>query len=237
MFSSNVMKSIAAAAVLVAPAAGKVRVVSWNAHGQNGHYGQFFGNSDVQQSNILLLQEAAGSKLGAAKGWESTNSQKGLVTLWDKKKFRQVGKNDCGTIPGSKGSRDGTACTIALESKKGIVLVTNVHAGHNGRPSDVHHKSASRAQEAVKHHQQSYAKKYLVGKRAGLVIAGGDHNELGLHLGTHKSTLMGPTTFNGNFGKTHHNGAIDKIFASRSGNAKTLHSFGSDHTAVMATLY
>jgi hypothetical protein len=184
----------------------------------------------------VLLQEAAGSKLGAAKGWESTNSQKGLVTLWDGKKFKQVGKNDCGNVPGTMGGRDGTACTIALESKKGIVLVTNVHAGHNGKPSNVDKKGAAKALDAVKHHQQTYAKKYLKGK-AGLVIAGGDHNELGLYLGTHKSTLMGPTQFNGNFGKTHHNGGIDKLFASRSGKGTTLKAFGSDHTAVMATLY
>jgi hypothetical protein len=240
------MKSIAAAAVLVAPAAGKVRVVSWNAYGHHGHYGQFFSSNDVRASNIVLLQEAAGSKLGAAKagGWKSTNSEKGLVTMWDAKKFTQVGKNECGNVPGSgkdhKGNknRSGTACTIALKSKKGIVLVTNVHAGHNGKPSNLDKKGAAKALDAVKHHQQTYAKKYLKGKAAGLVIAGGDHNELGLYLTTHNTnTLMGPTQFNGKFGKTHHNGAIDKLFASRSGNGKTLKAFGSDHKAVMATLY
>jgi hypothetical protein len=253
------MKSIAAAAVLVAPAAGKVRVVSWNAHGKKGHYGRFFRSDEVQESNIVLLQEADAAKVGAAKGqgWKSTNGGKGVVTMWDESMFTLEADTDCGNVPGSgkdsEGNlrRSGTACTIALKSKKGIVLVTNVHAGHNGKPSDVDTAGAGTARHAVKDHQGNFVTKYLQGKKIGLVIVGGDHNELGLHL-TNKgtSTLMGKDPksgdkdfhsfwkgkFYGKFGKTHHNGKIDKIFASRSGDGKALEEFGSDHKAVMVTI-
>jgi hypothetical protein len=43
--------------------------------------------------------------------------------------------------------------------------------------------------------------------------------------------------FYGNFPQTHHNGAIDKTFASRPGDGKMLgDKFGSDHNAVMVTI-
>jgi hypothetical protein len=274
------MKSIVAAAVLVAPAAAgkghgkahvkahgkahgkaaapeKVKVVSWNAAagdkwGYKGNYEDFFANSAVNSANIVLFQEGKRET-----GWGSTTPHLGVVTMWDESMFEKVGKTECGNVPGSgtnskgKPNRSGTACTIALKSKNGIVfgfgdeivLVTNVHAGHNynGKPSNFDEPGAEAARKEVEKHQRDFVTKYLKGKTIGLVIVGGDHNELGLYLSSTKhakTTIMSQPDikFYGHFGDTHGIGAIDKIFASRSGDKHVLKEFGSDHTAIMATI-
>lgn len=240
----TVMKFAAAAALMSAPAAveAKVQVVSWNAGGKDfpGDYYHFFKSDPVQSADIVFLQESSGSKLHFAlkEGWKTEKMKGGLTTAYDPKMFTLIGK-DCAELDGDGKARDGTVCTVALKNKYyGIVMASNVHAGHNGKPSKVHYASAETARSQIKDHQKDFVKKHLKGGKAGLIIAGGDHNELGLYLGsTKKSPLMGETAFRGEFGKTHDNGAIDMIFASKTGNSKTLSRFNSDHTAVKATIY
>lgn len=254
----TIMKIFAAAA-LCAPATveakkpkkngggnARIGVVSWNTHGEHGDYGKFFKSKDVNQSSIIMLQERSGKKLGVAKnfGWDSTkNLSGGLATLWDRKKFSLVpNSNRCDTLPGGKNKpglkvkqRDGTTCTILLKGRKGgFVMVTNVHAGHNGSPRQLQTGSALQAHKALLAHQNKYVKNHPQAKKA-LHVLGGDHNEMGLVLKkTKKSSLRGQTKHMGKWGKTHGNGKIDLMFANKSGmgKGKILSNFGSDHKAV-----